>query len=108
MLNSSKKILFIRLQEDFNCTIKHDMYKDKLNKTELEYTFELSDTLKRMYPNLDFLILTISSDHENKYYKDNNIIVLKQIEDLTNYETCEITLQKLFDSNNDFIINNKI
>ena len=103
VLNSSNKLLFIRIQEDMNCIIKHDMYKDKYVKSELEYTFELSNILKNMYPKLEFLIITISKD-ENQYYKDNNIIVIKELEDLTDYETCVIKLEKLFTQNNDFLV----
>jgi hypothetical protein len=105
LLNSSNKILFIRLQENINNIIKHDMYKDKYKKSELEYTFELSNTLKNMYPKLEFIIITISNNQKNEFYKDKNIIVLEQIENITNYETCDIILEKLFDTNKNFIIN---
>jgi hypothetical protein len=103
MLNSSNKILFIRLQEDVKCIIENDIIKNKIKKSELEYTFELSNTLKNMYPKLEFLIITISKEN-NQYYKDNNIIVIKELEDLTKYETCVEKLEKLFKENNDFLV----
>ena len=97
--------MFIRLEEDNRDRIIYDIYKDKLQKSELEYTFDLSNTLKRKYTNLDFMILVISFNHNNMYYEKSNIIVLKMIDIIDEYETAETKIEKLFIFNKDFLLN---
>jgi len=105
LLSGSNKILFIRLEEDNRNRIMYDMYKEKLQKSELEYTFDLSNTLKRKYTNLDFMILVISFNHDNMYYAKSNVIVLKMIDIIDEYETAGTTIEKLFIFNKDFLLN---
>jgi hypothetical protein len=104
ILTSSNKILFIRLEEDNRDRIIYDIYKDKLQKSELEYTFDLSNTLKRKYSGLDFMILVISFNHDTTYYQEHNVIVLKMIDIIDEYETADSKIEKLIIFNKAFLL----
>ena len=104
ILTSSNKILFIRLEEDNRDRIIYDIYKDKLQKSELEYTFDLSNTLKRKYTSLDFMILVISFNHDTTYYQEHNVIVLKMIDIIDEYETADSKIEKLIIFNKELLL----
>ena len=104
ILNSSNKVLFIRIEEDNRNRIINDIYKDKLQKSELEYTFDLSNTLKRKYSSLDFMILVISFNHDTIYYLEHNVIILKMIDIIDDYETADSKIEKLIIFNKDLLL----
>jgi hypothetical protein len=102
ILNKNKKVLFIRTQEQMNNRILFEQHKEKYAKNELEYIINFSNIIKSKYPNLDFKILYLSETNKQDYLQENNIVIIQHKIPIifTNYE---ISFNKIFSDNIDFI-----
>jgi hypothetical protein len=101
-LSSPKKILFIRLEQDNTNRIVYEEYKEKDKIPELEYVISFSKIIKNKYPLINFDILFISKTNENKYDTENNILIIKNTQNIV-WKTCQTQLQKICKHNIDFI-----
>lgn len=103
LLNSNKNILFVRFHENKNKIIYSD-YEEKYKKNELEYLFDFSELIKKKFLTLKFKIIYITKDLNNNYYKDNNLIVLKDFINIVDWTKSSFQLNKLFNNNKKFLI----
>jgi hypothetical protein len=102
-LKDRNKLLFIRLEEPKQTRIIYEEYKDKFQKSELEYLKDFTNIIKTKNPKLDFKIIFITETFETEYLKDFNILILKKDNSSTNWDTCISLFKKLFEENKDLI-----
>lgn len=110
ILNSNKKILFIRYEEPMTSDIAalgttriiYDQYKEYYNYNELYHMRELSKYLKQTYPTLDFHIMLIgnamNTKIESQYDKENKIFVISN--EQVNQRNYKDVFGKIFDNIN--------
>ncbi len=94
---NSEKIMFIRIEGASH-------YRNPNNPTisDYDYSIVLSDTLKKKYPSLDFLIVLICK-LPTSYNSEHNVLTLKIYEHAVVWDNCEKALSDLFKKNEGFI-----
>ena len=105
LIQSGKKILFIRLEPNFE-NEKNDILfiKDKMKsiseKTDLEHLKEFS---KKMPKELNFKIILLSSTQETHYNKEEKILVLKFDDRGIDYKIFDKIIFKVLEDNKELI-----
>lgn len=102
ILSSNNKIVFLRYEEPMVKRFIHNQYLENYKKSEYYYVVEFSKIMKRLYPELDFIIVffkCMKSESERRYDADNNIIILEK-KVLTN---TQLDLSMALENNRDFL-----
>lgn len=76
-INNSKKILFVRLEEQLTNKIIPENLKDKYKDNEYDYIKEFISEIKKINPKLDITVIYLSPKFKNNYIKEDNIITLE-------------------------------
>jgi hypothetical protein len=105
LINNKDTVLFIRLEENRNPKIHHEIYEKNFETSELEYVKIFSNIIKKINPSKKFLIIFISKQNKNNYDFENNIITIKDILNINTWIKCDKKLQELFEINNTFLNN---
>lgn len=112
LLTNSKKLIFLRLEEDDKERIVYQEYEDKLKKTEFENLLIFTQIIRNKFPNLNFVVIFISKTMETNIYDSNNLIVLNKGKyELTNWKKTQDEIQNVLLSNYDYVksfIDNKL
>ena len=96
ILNDDKQtLLFIRYEEDHKNRINY--FEDK--KSEIEYIYDFIKMIKRKYPLKKFCILLLSHTMENDINYDENLIILKMIEEINLWNESPKKIKNTIDKN---------
>ncbi len=92
---TSETMIFFRLEAGEN-------YKRDQDQLELEYVKEFSELVKQKNTSLKYLIVYVSQLDQNEYLADENILILKRVEDIV-WETAVENITRTFNQNREFI-----
>ena len=79
LLESTKSIVFIRLEEVMTNRIIHDVYKNDYSKPEIQHIKEFINIISNKYPKLKFKVIFISTSNQTEVC--DNLLILHN----TNY-----------------------
>ena len=99
ILNNNQTLLFIRYEEDQENRIQH--FEDK--KSEIEYIYEFIEIIKEKYPLKKFCILLLSHNLENEDKRNENLIILKNIEKINIWVESPAKIKNTIEKNKKFI-----
>lgn len=97
--DDKKTLLFIRYEEEQQDRIKY--FEDK--KSEIEYIYEFIEIIKQKYPSKKFCILLLSHDLENDDKRDENLIILKNIERINVWAESPKKIKNTIEQNENFL-----
>lgn len=100
ILNEDKEtLLFIRYEENQENRIKY--FGDK--KPEIDYIYEFIDIIKQKYPLKKFCILFLSDTMENDDKRDENLIILKNLNRINIWTQSPKKIKNTIEQNENFL-----
>jgi hypothetical protein len=108
LLSNNNSIVFFRLEESLKNKIYHNYYKNNLKyyKSEYNYLKEFSLLIKKKYKNLKFNIIFLNNSIINKFDSAYNILTINVNNINLSYDNCDYEINKIIESNKDFIMQN--
>ena len=105
ILSSDESILFIRYEEENDKRIK---YKYEKHEPEVKSIYKFIELMKTKFPKKKFMFLQISNTTEANYIDEaNNLIVIKMIGKITEWNECVSKIRNTLVLNSKFL-NEKI
>lgn len=104
LLINSRKVIFLRLEEDNNDRIIYPEYEEKMKTTEFDNLLVFTEIIKKKFPSLNFVTIFVSRTKETNIYTSSNIIVLNSgAYKVNDWKKSQDELENILLSNYDYI-----